>query len=312
MIKNLHLFHKKIKLFRTTFIFERFMRKLKLPLDSFELNKKILNFDFTKVDILFTIKGNEIKPWTLKFIKQKYPHLKIISWSLDDMYAWHNRSFYYTLGIKYYDIVFTTKSYNIHELKLIGAKRVEFIFQAYSVNLHKPYKCKNYIYNVIFIGDFEQDRFEKMLFLAQNGIEINIFGPNWNKYVKKQYYNLVIHNKPLIGEDYSKSISCSKITLCFLRKINRDLQTSRTMEIPACGGFMIAERTNEHLKLFNEDKEAVYFSSKKELLEKVKYYLKYEEKRKEIAKAGYRKTISSKYSYDDRVEEILGIINNES
>ena len=79
------------------------------------------------------------------------------------------------------------------------------------------------------------------------------------------YPNLVIENKGLYSEDYSKSFQAFKISLCFLRKINYDQQTTRTVEIPACGGFMIAERTAEHKAMFEEGKEAEFFSSNEEL-----------------------------------------------
>ena len=78
--------------------------------------------------------------------------------------------------------------------------------------------------------------------------------------------NLVIENRPIYGEDYVKGLCATRINLCFLRKINRDLQTDRTMEIPACGAFMLAERTDEHLRLFAEGKEAAHFDSNEELL----------------------------------------------
>ena len=40
------------------------------------------------------------------------------------MYGWHNRSLWYTLGLKQYDLVVTQKSYNCNqdELPSLGAK----------------------------------------------------------------------------------------------------------------------------------------------------------------------------------------------
>jgi len=298
----------KSTLFKKNTLIERFLWKLKLPYDEINLNKKLLDYDLSNIDILFTIKGNTIKPSTLKVIKIKYPNIKILSWSQDDMYAWHNRSIYYTLGLKYYDLVITQKSYNVNELKQLGAKKVLFQNKAYSKYLHKKHICNKYICDIVFIGDYEDDRFNKMLFLANHGLKINIFGPNWDRKVKMKHDNLIF-SKPIIGENYAETLSCSKISLCFLKKANRDLQTSRSIEIPACGGFMIAERTNEHKKLFEEDKEAVYFDRQEELLEKIQYYLKNEEERINMAKAGYERTRSSGYSYDDRVEEMIKVIN---
>lgn len=129
-----------------------------------------------------------------------------------------------------------------------------------------------------------------------------------------------------MGRDYRLALGGAKIALCLLRaKLQanrdrhvmrtfvirtleipaRDRHVMRTFEIPACGAFMLAERTDEHLELFEENREAAYFGSVEELLDKVRYYLSHEDERQRIAKAGYRRVTAGRHTYLDRLKEIL-------
>ena len=112
----------------------------------------------------------------------------------------------------------------------------------------------------------------------------------------------------VLAEDAAKVFCATKINLHFLRKVARDLQTTRSVEIPACRGFMLAERTQEHLDLFDEGSEAEFFDDIDELLAKIKHYLLHSEQRKTIANAGYERCVKSGYSNYDRLNEILDVI----
>jgi spore maturation protein CgeB len=90
-----------------------------------------------------------------------------------------------------------------------------------------------------------------------------------------------------------------------LRVINRDLHTSRSLEIPACGGFLLAERTGEHAELFEDMSEAVFFGDDQELLRLIRHYLSDDEQRNLIRMRGLKRCQDSDYSYDKMVEEIL-------
>ncbi|RPI71813.1 MAG: glycosyltransferase family 1 protein, partial [Geobacteraceae bacterium] len=111
------------------------------------------------------------------------------------------------------------------------------------------------------------------------------------------------------GEDYSKAICATKINLNFLRKVNRDEVTSRSVEIPACGGFMLAERTCRHGEFFEEGKEAEFFSSNDELLAKITYYLAHDEERGRIARAGRERCVKSGYSMRVQLRQMIEAIS---
>lgn len=296
---------------RTSY-FEKITWKLKIPVDLNSINKNILNaIQKNNFEVIWIEKGNTIRPKTLKKIKKHQPNAKLVSCSEDDMYGWHNRSFFYTWGLAYYDIVFTTKVYNLDELKALGAKRVELFLDAYDESLHRPLVLNNvevarFRADVGAAGAFEEDRAGQMLYLAERGIKITIWGNGWAAWVNK-HPNLIVKNEHLFGIDYVKAICATKISLCFLRKINRDEVTSRSVEIPACGGFMIAERTKRHQDFFVDGKEAVFFDTKDELYDLVVKYLLNDEIRTEIAKAGRNRVIKSGYNHRTQLSNMLKI-----
>ena len=116
---------------------------------------------------------------------------------------------------------------------------------------------------------------------------------------------LRVEDRALFGDDYAKAICSFSINLCFLRKLNRDLQTTRSIEIPACGAFMLAERTAEHRRLLDEGVEAEFFDNRDELLSKCRHYLSHEEERVRIAAVGRQRCVQSHYSYDDQLQGVL-------
>jgi spore maturation protein CgeB len=297
----------------TRSLFSRCVDKF-LPLfgngiDYIGLNSRLLDA-FNEIEsndniYLWLDKSLTISPDTLANLKKRFRYLKIVGYSPDDMGRVGNQSHKFLRSSHLYDIFITTKSFNVDELGEGGFKKVIFVNNGYDPSLHVPFFNEQIeinalkIYDVTFIGAWEDDRVLSMMMLRDAGINVEFFC--WGSHPKffniKKLDGIKIH-PPVWGREYVEVIQRSRINLGFLRKINRDLQTTRSIEIPACGSFMIAERTSEHQALFLEGKEAEFFSNNSELLLKVKYFLANSLEREHIAKSGYERCISSGYSYE--------------
>lgn len=283
---------------------------VRLP-DETGANRKMVEMaDKNDYDIVWIDKGVTISPETLRSIKQRLPKAIIVSYSPDNMALRHNQSQQYVEGVPLYDFVITNKSYIVDSMRKMGARHVIVVDNTFEPSFHHPYhlseKEKERLGGAVgFIGMWEKERCEAVMALARHGIPVRIWGGGrWNHY-RNALPNLKIEGRGLFSDDYCKALSAFSINLCFLRKMNFDRQTTRSVEIPACGGFMLAERTAEHLHLFAEDKEAVYFSSLEELEQKCKYYLFHPEKRESIARAGYERCLRSDYSNEGMIRRVF-------
>lgn len=291
----------------------RILHKLRFPRDESKLNNDLVRLakSGSKFDIVWIEKSPALRKKTLKLIREGHPKAILLSISEDDMYAHHNRSHYYEGCLPLYDIVFTTKTYNLQELRKLGARRTEFFLDSYDELLHRPLldysdiKAKDI--DVSFIGTFEPERAATIKWLGEQGIKVVVFGNGWGE-IKDMSANINIQNFPVYGEDYVTVINRSKINLGFLRKINRDEVTSRTMEITGSKGFLLAERTKRHQELFEEGVEADFFSSDQELLEKIKFYLRNLDRINAIANSGKNRCQQSKYEMQEQIFKILKCI----
>ncbi|MFZ1548064.1 MAG: glycosyltransferase, partial [Candidatus Nitrotoga sp.] len=223
----------------------------------------------------------------------------------DDMAGRHNQSTQFVRGLRFYDVFLTTKTYNVFELQKLGCPDVRYIGNGYDPATFRPVAVsaddeRRLGGEIGFIGSYEQARSEMLYLLASSGLNIRVWGGGWHRAVRS-HPNLRIEKQPLYGDDFAKACAAFKINLGFLRKLNRDLQTTRSVEIPACGGFMLAERTCEHAELFAEGEEAEFFDSPEELLAKCRFYLAHEEVRRRIAERGYERCLRSDYSNAGRL-----------
>ena len=264
-------------------------------------------------DMNFYVQARYVLPEVLQETSLHGPNLAYFN---DDMFNPRNQSFTFFEGIKRINCILTTKSYNVSEFHLAGAPSAMYVSNAYDPKIHYPAKPSPeektyYEGDIAFLGTFRPVRADFLAKIAAltNGLRFNIWGGGWHKMDRPTYWHKkgawrdlrsCVRMRELWCSAMGKAIQSNKIILGLLNHANRDLHTSRSFEIPACGGFMLAERTAEHQQYFEEDKEAVYFGSIEELFDKIRYYMAHETERLGIAKAGYERCLRSPYRYIDK------------
>ncbi len=190
-----------------------------------------------------------------------------------------------------------------------GARRYCCNIPATIENVHQPptptpAEASRYAADAVFAGVYGQGREQYLSPLARAGFHLAIWGHSWQR-CRAPELQRYIRGRQVGGRDYALALSCAKIGLGLLSPLCPDRSTTRSLEIPACGAFLLAQRTEEHQALFEEGKEAEFFSSEDELVSKARYYLEHEEERQRIAAAGRARCLSSGYSSADRVKEIV-------
>jgi spore maturation protein CgeB len=140
--------------------------------------------------------------------------------------------------------------------------------------------------DVVFVGSWMPERSPFLRKLQEQGVPLTIIGDHWQKAHGYPTLRDVWRRSAVYGADYSKAIQCSKIALGLLSKGNRDLHTTRSFEIPALGGLLCAERTSEHLQVFNDGTEAVFWRDAEECARHCVALLNDQSRRRAIAQAG--------------------------
>lgn len=159
---------------------------------------------------------------------------------------------------------------------------------------------------ISFTGSPYNNRPGFLLELAEKyELPVAIAGPNWSRAFSEEQMKKLVTAGALPSDAYRENIWRSKINLAFVTHSNEDDVAHKAFEIAACGAFLMAERTPGHLAAFDEDREAVFFSSVSECAEKARYYLDHSEDREAIAHRGRERAVTSGYDNDTQLTRTL-------
>lgn len=158
---------------------------------------------------------------------------------------------------------------HLHFFVEAGIEKVTWI-PSFNIYPHEQPFFDDKMYNVSFVGQvgrWHPYRRHVLNYLAGQGVPLNILHAPHEK----------------AAEIYAQSLINLNISL------NGDLNL-RIFEVLSSGGFLLTDRLSPQSGLgllFNDGEHLVCFKDEKDLLDKIKYFLKHPDEAKEIARNGY-------------------------
>jgi spore maturation protein CgeB len=233
--------------------------------------------------------------------------IRTVNYLTDDPWNHMHRTRWFFEALPEYTTVFSTRTANIADLRNLGCHDVRYLPFGYDPSYHFPERlgpddADQFRTDVVFIGGADSDRIPYCAAIIQSGLSLALYGDQWARYRStrhawKGYADLSILRKATRG---------AKVCLCIGRRANRDGHAMRSFEIPAMGGCMLAEDTEEHREIFGKEGHAVvYFSSIPQMIAKARWLLAHPDERSRLATTAYALITGGKNTYADRLETIL-------
>jgi len=282
----------------------KILRRLLTPMLIAEYNQALITAaKKMQPELFFVFKGAYLTPATLVVIKE----MGAIAIQFYPDVSFHTHGKYISQALPHYDWVFTTKSYGLDDmLTQLGIGNASFMSHAFDPEVHAPLTGEkktghHYGCDVSFIGTWSPKK-QNILEHIQRSLpksKLRVWGNQWQN--SGDCLKNMVEGRAITGTEYAKAIHDSAINLAILSEVrdgasSGDQITARTFEIPAAGGFMLHERTEEAMQ---------YFEDGKDLVKKIRYYLDHADEREKIAKAGRQRCLTSKYSVDDRALSVI-------
>jgi spore maturation protein CgeB len=265
-------------------------------------------------EILITIKGSFLDPELLINLRKK--GLFIVNFYPD--VAFDHPGF----GAEWlasYDLIATTKAFHIDYLTAAhGADKVAFVPHGYSTLAHRPRAIPvddaPFEYDIAYVGNASEHKARALTPIAAAfpNKRFLLAGAGWEQYAEGTALQSCIRLGQIIGDGYARTIERSRINLAVHfgpagRYGWEDRVSTRSFEIPACGGFMLHVDNPEIRGLFDAGTEIELFSNSAEAIAKIEYYLAHPDQRIAIAQNGYRRCVPA-YSLDARAAELMDLI----
>lgn len=272
----------------------------------------------------FTQKGESLSPSLIHKIKN-FGCITIF-WCLDVPI-----SDWYVPIARPHDFVLTNVEDHVDYLRKQGVKNVKWMHQGFSqeffgIEFPDAEHVSEYYADVAMIGSMGKAmegltynrRCELAMRMIREGIDVKWWGRRLSRQLRhiryflggvhhvwagrqvymKDFADVIRHTKIVIGEDADKPFAGRYLS-------------NRSFAVMGCGGFYLCRKTPGIEYAFEIGTEVEVYETDDEMVEKIRYYLKNEDERKRIAKAGQEKVLKH-YTYKEQMGKIFDWVDENS
>ena len=261
-------------------------------------------------DLAYVDGGEWIEASTIELLRKHVP--LVVNYNIDDPFGPRDgaRLRAYRTNASRYDLCVVMRDENVTEAK---AHRVQHVLRVYRSadevsHAPRPLTPKDrelWQADVLFLGTWFPERGPFLLELVKRGVPLTIRGHKWQKAPEWEQLKSYWKGGSLFGDDYARAIQCAKVNLGLLSKDNRDLHTTRSLEVPALAGLLCAQRTSEHLTMYKEGTEALFWDGADECARVCREILADEDRRQRIAAAGHMRIRQNGHYNETIMRDIL-------
>ena len=274
-----------------------------------KINKELKLFiELNTPDAVLVFKGMEIYPDTLKWMHEK--GIKLINYNTDSPFIFTGRGSgnkNITRSIGLYDLFISYDQQICDKMQQQYKVRSACLPFGFEEIANAPNTHQSELMKVCFVGNYDKHRHHFLNTLAERGLEIDLYGMNWNK---KSFHHNISFCGPLFGNDLIQCYQKYRVQLNLMRIHNPESHNMRTFEIAGYGGIQLAPLTHDHQFFFEEGTEIFLFKGIEDCLNLANQLLSLSQAEADvIRKKVQQRCIDNRYSYQHRATQLVQFIH---
>lgn len=250
-----------------------------------------------RYDVVITAVPHTLPKQFFLDIKSRGP--KLIAWYFDWIWDYLGRHKHYIQRIKDFDLTLSSDGDTDKRYRDAGVKR-RYMRMACNTRIYRPVHLTNeerkeYSHDVGFVGHSYFPRRKALI----DGLASSFDFCHWGQF------------NEAYGINHAKIVAATKIMVADnFRNDVPNYWSNRVYTEVGSGGFLLHPRVPKMDKVYKDKEHLVYWDDMEDLHGKIRYYLRHDDEREEIARCG-QKLIHKYHNWNTRIREFEDICESE-